>query len=584
MVINKTNGLEYAYLTFGWIDYTFFTLLMGVSLAIGIYFGFFKKQDNTTEYFLGGKTMNYCPIAMSILASHVSGMTLLGVPTEVYFHGSQYFAVVFTVLFMVLATIYIFLPVFSKLQIPSAFGYLEVRFARPVRLLCSFLYSISLLIFVPMVVYVPALAFSQVTGFSLHALSPILCIVCITYTTIGGLKAVVWTDTIQLSITCGGLLVIIGLGVKAVGGFLEVVRISDEGGRLVFFNMDPSPFQRNTFWGMAIGMTFHFTSHMSINQGFVQRCLAVPSRRDAVISVVLMGTGMVLLKGLSAFVGLIIYAYYHDCDPLAIDAIDRDDQLFPYYVMDVAGHLPGLPGLFLAGLVSAALSTMSANLNTVSGSLYEDFIEPWVPEGPRKEVIGANIMKAIVVVFGCLAGGLVFVVEHLGTVFQMGIALKSLLDGPVLGLFVLGMMVPWVKTRGAITGALLSIGIMAWLIFTTQWYQSQGRIMNDPLPVNVHGCAAPWNETIIPTQPPISPDDEPSMIYQISFLYYTLIGFFFTLFLSITVSLLLGETDISEVNPDHITPCIQRFLRRRKYAEVPLRDVDTVAMTSGENK
>lgn len=111
-------------------------------------------------------------------------MTLLGVPTEVYFHGSQYFAVVFTVLFMSLATIYIFIPVFSKLQLPSAFGYLEVRFARPVRLLCSFLYVISIMIFVPIVVYVPALAFSQVTRFSLHALSPILCIVCITYTTI----------------------------------------------------------------------------------------------------------------------------------------------------------------------------------------------------------------------------------------------------------------------------------------------------------------------------------------------------------------------------------------------------------------
>lgn len=110
-------------------------------------------------------------------------MTLLGVPTEVYYYGSQYTAVIFTTLFTAIITIYIFLPVFYKLQLPSTFRYLEIRFAKPVKLLCSGLYVISLLIYIPIVVYVPALAFSQVTKFSIHALTPIICIVCITYTT-----------------------------------------------------------------------------------------------------------------------------------------------------------------------------------------------------------------------------------------------------------------------------------------------------------------------------------------------------------------------------------------------------------------
>ncbi|XP_020295851.1 sodium-coupled monocarboxylate transporter 2-like isoform X2 [Pseudomyrmex gracilis] len=104
---------------------------------------------------------------------------------------------------------------------------------------------------------------------------------------------------------------------------------------------------------------------------------------------------MIVVKLLSVFIGLIMYAKYYNCDPFLIKAISRTDQTLPYYVMDVAGHLPGLPGLFLAGLVSAALATMSASLNTVSGTIYEDFISPWILDGPKKDATAANIMKII---------------------------------------------------------------------------------------------------------------------------------------------------------------------------------------------
>lgn len=83
-------------------------------------------------------------------------------------------------------------------------------------------------------------------------------------------------------------------------------------------------------------------------------------------------------------------------DLVICQLISRTDQTLPYYVMDVAGHLPGLPGLFIAGLVSAALATMSASLNTVSGTIYEDFISPWVPDNPKKEATAANIMKVYI--------------------------------------------------------------------------------------------------------------------------------------------------------------------------------------------
>lgn len=140
----------------------------------------------------------------------------------------------------------------------------------------------------------------------------------------------------------------------------------------------------------------------------------------------------------------------------------------------------------------------------------------------------------------------------------MGIALFGVLDGPIFGLYTVGMMIPWVKTRGAMIGTLSSIGIMAWLVITTRFYHSQGKIPENSLPVSIDGCAYPWNETVVPTKEPLLPEDIAPQVYHISFLYYTMIGVFCTVVISTITSFILGETDISTVDPDHITPCMQR--------------------------
>lgn len=171
-------------------DYIIFVALLLMSAIIGIYFGFIskKKQNNTEEYLLGGKTMNTFPISASLIASHVSGITLLGVPAELYANGTQYWAHVVCVAAVGLSMTYIYLPVFYDLQLTSSFGYLEKRFDRSVKLTASMVYAISCVIFIPIVIYVPALAFSQVTGINLHIITPVISVVCIFYTTIGGLR------------------------------------------------------------------------------------------------------------------------------------------------------------------------------------------------------------------------------------------------------------------------------------------------------------------------------------------------------------------------------------------------------------
>lgn len=130
---------------------------------------------------------------------------------------------------------FIYLPVFHDMQLTSCFSYLELRFDRVVRLVASFVYALSALFLVPVVIYVPAMAFAQVSGVSLHWITPILCVICMFYTTVGGLRAVIWTDTVQLLLMLGAIFAIIVLGLSDVGGFWEVWRIAERGERLVFF-------------------------------------------------------------------------------------------------------------------------------------------------------------------------------------------------------------------------------------------------------------------------------------------------------------------------------------------------------------
>lgn len=179
--------------------------------------------------------MNFFPIAASLIASHVSGITLMSIPAEMYANGTQYAVMVVSAVTVGLSLTYIYLPVFYELQLTSSFQYLEMRFDKSVRLTASFIYAISIIIFIPIVVYVPALAFSQVSGINLHVITFATSLICIFYTTIGGLKAVVWTDTLQFLLMLGAITCVIVLGLNTTGGFSNVWEAADRGGRLTFF-------------------------------------------------------------------------------------------------------------------------------------------------------------------------------------------------------------------------------------------------------------------------------------------------------------------------------------------------------------
>lgn len=559
---------------FGWLDYSTFGLMLILSTIIGIYFGCFGTRQRTkNEYLLGNKKMGIFPIAMSLTASHISGITLLGAPSEMYTFGTQYWMMCLSACIVCVVVAVAYMPVFYTLQLVSTYEYLELRFDSSVRKFASFMFTIYQVLHTPIVLYVPALAFSQVTGINVHMITPAVSAICIFYTTLGGLKAVVWTDTLQQIIMMGSSIIVVGLGIIAVGGLDVTWQRSLDGDRIEFFNMDPNPLTRNTFWTVTVGMTFIWLAHVGVNQGMMQRFLALPTLSDARWAILVFCVGICWCKSVSCLTGLLIYARYHDCDPLSTKTIKRADQLLPYYVMDVAGSVPGLPGLFIAGVLCAALSSMSTSLNTLSGTIYEDFLSRWLPTDKQTEGLVNFIMKLTVCVVGVICVVLVFWIERMGSVVQIAVTVGGVTYGAMLGLFSLGMFFPWANTKGALVGGLTSLVFVGWLVIGTQAEIASGAIKFQWKPMSTAGCTGNLTHAHSPLSAAVESvgrlphADQPFLLFRLSYLYFNVVGCFVSVAVGLLVSFLTGATSPRDLHPDLLSPVVHWILPKNEKQE-----------------
>ncbi|PSN54818.1 Sodium-coupled monocarboxylate transporter 1 [Blattella germanica] len=480
---------------FGWLDFTFFLSMLGVSTLIGIYFGFWgKKEETPKEYLHGGKTMSTLPVAVSLVTSVLSGVAMMGTPTEIYRFGTIYWNVIFGAVIAGIINYYLYLPVFYELQITSTYEYLEMRFSRRIRVMASVLYTINLLLYVPIVVYVPALVLSQVSGLNIHFITVGTSIICVFYTMLGGLKAVVWTDFLQGLVMLLSSVLIIIFGLIHAGGFGAVWQRNEEGGRIQFIDMDPNPFIRLTSWSVIIGTSVNWMSVIGVNQSMVQKFISVPTIKNSKRSLILCILGIMLIKSIVCYIGLLIYSAYYNCDPIKSKAITRPDQLASYYVIDIiAPSMPGLPGLFVAGIFSAALSTMSGCLNSLGATLFEDFVRPRIDKSVTDETIN-KIIKSMVIIVGSICLLFVFIVDKFGNILQLTISVLGVTSGSMLGLFTFGMFFPRGNSKGALAGSISSLLSMSWIVYKAQEAISDGRFKSPLLPTSTEGCV--FNVTI----------------------------------------------------------------------------------------
>ncbi|XP_044729523.1 sodium-coupled monocarboxylate transporter 1-like [Chrysoperla carnea] len=545
---------------FTWVDYAVFLIMLLICLLIGVYFGFIKVSKNVKDYLIGSKNMTVWPVTISLVVSYISGISFLGFPTEMYIFGIQYLYILFDGVCMGFIGNYIYLPVFMDLRLTSTYEYLERRFDKSLRRLGSILFIVSVILWLPIVIYVPALALNHVTGINTHVITPIVCAVCIFYTCVGGIRAVIWTDFLQAFLMVSSVLLVLVKATWEAGGLGTVIERNVASGRLEYPDMELSLTKRLTFPAMMFGGTFSVINHGIINQVMMQRYVSLPSLEEAKTVVWLFLICKTIFMGLCAYSGLLIFATYFDCDPVSTHIVSEKDQLLPLLVVDTLKEFPGASGLFLAGVFSASLSSLSSGLNSLAAVLLEDCFKPvFTKLTPKQE---QTIVKIVVVVTGVLTVGLAAVVAKLGQILQLSAALGSISSGPLLGVFTLGILFPWANAKGAFYAGFSGLFFMGWICFGAQTMLAQGLMLYPEKPVYTDGCTFNITEPLA-TPPPMDNYDETNVffMYRITFVLYTAIGTIFTVILGLIISYITGFNKIEDVDPLHLAP----FLRPKNF-------------------
>ncbi|XP_064489130.1 sodium-coupled monocarboxylate transporter 2-like [Ornithodoros turicata] len=541
------------------VDYVVLLGFLVLSTAIGVFFAWRDRRNQSNRQFLtANKQLGWVPVAMSMMASFLSSIAILGLPSEVFVHGSQLWLGSVSSSIAILLAAFIFLPMYYNMDITSINEYLEKRFmSTAVRRLASAIFIIQTLLYMGVVLYGPSLALGSVTGFPVWASILLNGIVCTFYTTIGGIKAVVWTDVVQMVLIYVGYVMVISAGIQHVGGLSNMWKIAGEGGRLVSINLSSSPYETYTAWNVIGSWTVGWMGAYCASQTQVQRYSSIASLRDARKALLLNipGVGATLL--LSVLSGLVIFAVYHDCDPRLIGDIDKADQLMPYIVQDLLRGYPGLSGLLVSSVFSGSLSTLSSGYNALAAVTWDDFVRPKVSLSEKKAVL---VTKSIAAFYGLLSISIAFLTGSMESIVQASSSLVGAMSGPLLAVFLLGMLAPVCRRKGALVGICTGLCFSWWLALGSILYPRE----SDELPTSTAGCTA-FNQTITVGSFVLPPEPQGILrFYHISYIWVTVIGFGTTMFVSLVVSLLLERNDKEEVDPKYVSPYLRKFMRNYK--------------------
>ncbi|RZB62225.1 sodium-coupled monocarboxylate transporter 1-like, partial [Asbolus verrucosus] len=544
VVVPEVAEIGAAMQRFGWSDYVMFAIMLLVCVAIGLYFGFYRSSTSAQEYLVGSRKMNIFPITMSLIASFISGISILGIPTETYLYGTQYVYILGGFVISTVIMSYIYLPVFYGLNLTSS-------------------YEITWL---SIVIYVPALAFNQVTGINVHIITPTFCLICIFYTSLGGLRAVVWTDVIQAVIMLQAMILVAVKGTIDTGGLGIVLERNLESGRI------EAP--KYTFWSLTIGGSIYILQIAFVNQSILQKYLALPSIESAKKATWYFVLGVCVIVLVCAYCGILIYATFHKCDPLTTKLAKEKDQLLPLLVMQVLGDFPGLSGVFIAGILSASLSSLSTGLNAMAAVILEDFYHFFFNK-PLTDKQSFIIMKLTVVICGVICVSLVYVVQQLGTVLQIAMSIGTIASGSSLRIFTMGVLLPWVHAKGALIGGTTSLILMAWLCLKAQASIVAGDLLFPEKSLTTEGCHyhfIPKESTAINIHFNVSGSARPEKtfaLHHISYLWYTLVGSLVSIIIGLAASFLTQPLDPRDVDPVLLASCIKKFIKPREFPNEP---------------
>ena len=454
---------------FGALDYC---VLFGYLLAmvgIGVYFT--NKNKNTDDYFRGGKHMLWWAAGCSIFATMLSSMTYTGIPSKAYAQDWVYAVGNMMIPVVAFIAVYVALPFYRRVDVTSAYEYLEKRFSRSVRLFGSASFTLFHIFRMAVVMSLTGLALAVVMPLTPVQSVLLMGALSIIYCTLGGIEAVIWTDTIQTFVLLGGgLLAIVLLIMGADGGLsgLAQAALDADKLRIANFHWDVTSAQI-ALWVVVIGAIGQNISSYTADQAVVQRYMTTPDQKLAARSIWTNAVMAIPATLLFFGIGTALFAFYRS-HPGKLDPTITTDQIFPFFI---ANEMPiGIAGLMVASIFAAAQSTVSTSMNSIATTVVTDFMRPFsVCKTERGYLLAARVITFLVGLAGTMFG-LMFVNPEIKSLFDTFIKVIGLFMGVLGGLFLLGVLTRRANAFGALTGALVGAAVMfcLWRFTTVNGY------------------------------------------------------------------------------------------------------------------
>ena len=437
------------------LDWIVLVGYLGTVMAIGSWFS--RRQVSTSEYFTAGKHVHWLPLSISILATMFSGISFIGHPARVYRYDSAMIAWPFAVLIATPVVIYVFLPFYRRLDVTTAYEYLEKRFGLNVRLLASVLFISKRLFWMALVALAPSLALSAIVGLPVTWCILIIGVVATLYTGLGGMRAVIWTDVMQFVVlTLGQCLIIAIVAARLDGGLGEIwsVGVADhKAWASLEWNLSAS-----TFWTFLLAGIVLSLSDLGADQVTVQRLMCTSDERAAAkalwANVIFKFPSMVILLDMGVALWVFYQAYPQR---LPLEAADYD-KIVPYFTVH---ELPvGVSGLVIAAIFAAAMSSFDSGLNSLSATLTVDWYKRL--GGAANERKSLLMAKFLTYVIGAAVTLTALVVYWVGVMSIIDASNKYLgfFGGALLGVFLLGMLTRRAKALPTVLGVLCGVALV----------------------------------------------------------------------------------------------------------------------------
>jgi SSS family solute:Na+ symporter len=442
------------------IDFT----IIGLYLAGITLFGLrFRKRHRTLrDYFLAGRDIPWWAIALSIVAAETSTLTIISIPGLAYDTNFTFLQVVMGYVVGRVVISFVLLPHYFRGDLFTAYELIERRFGRGLRSLTAGLFLLTRAAAEGVRVYAVSIVVSIALGTGEVASIAIITALTLIYTFEGGLAAVIWTDVVQTAIYVGGTLVGLATILHLVpGGWTAIHAAAASAGKLQVLDFRGSIWIPYTFWAGVIGGTFFTVASHGTDQLIVQRLLAARGRKQSATALVSSGVAVLFQFALFLMMGILLWAYYRA--PSA--QFGRPDRIYPTFIVTRMPH--GISGLLIAAILAAAMSNLSAALNSLSSSAIMDFyarLRPQADETTKMRLSRLATLAWALVLFGLA----VIALHKVGRVVEVGLQIASVAYGALLGVFLLGVLTRRANQRGAMVGMLFGFGVELYLWLGTR--------------------------------------------------------------------------------------------------------------------